>query len=256
MTGSRPLVLCLLVATYVAFSIVAYTDFPRRDSRPPLSALERRGLAVWRQNNCQACHQIHGFGGFLGPDLTNRVTDAEPDVQFRSILVVGLLSMPALDLSRKEQDAVLAWLRKLDRSGRSQPAPLAARRPVDRKLHWRLIAEEWARATGKGLPADARRGEQVWHESQCGVCHVPFDMGPNLSPDVSGRATDLAGLHALLQNARGRMPAYPLEAAEVRDLQAYLQWVSDQRSALVDLNDRMLDREAFSWSGVPWFEYR
>ncbi len=41
----------------------------------PLSINAIKGKQIWLQNNCQTCHQIYGFGGFLGPDLTNRGKD-------------------------------------------------------------------------------------------------------------------------------------------------------------------------------------
>ena len=47
---------------------------------PPLDDLARAGRALWHDHNCQTCHQIYGFGGFLGPDVTNgaqRLGDAD-----------------------------------------------------------------------------------------------------------------------------------------------------------------------------------
>ncbi|MFQ5844075.1 MAG: c-type cytochrome [Planctomycetota bacterium] len=112
-------------------------------------------MAVWRRNNCQVCHQIHGFGGSLGPDLTNRVTDNVADQEFRALLAAGSGRMPPLGLDPLEQRAVLAYLRRVNRTGRSQPRPLAARRTVDRREHFRLIMEESVRRTGADLSASA-----------------------------------------------------------------------------------------------------
>ncbi|MCH7870146.1 MAG: c-type cytochrome, partial [Planctomycetes bacterium] len=46
--------------------------------------MAKSGLAIWRENNCQACHQIYGYGGFLGPDLTN-LMDRRPDEDWKYI---------------------------------------------------------------------------------------------------------------------------------------------------------------------------
>ncbi|HAK57041.1 MAG: cytochrome c [Vicinamibacterales bacterium] len=255
---SRVATLGLLVATYVVVSVVAYTDFPRRASIPPLTELEHEGLLVWRRHNCQACHQVFGFGGFLGPDLTNRVGDDTATDALRPLLTRGSNRMPGLDLPLAEQDAVLAYLRRLNRSGRSQPAPLGAGQTADPVDHLQLITTAWMRQGGGDLAPTVRRGSELWSLQRCGTCHLPFDVGPVLSPDLSGAAADTSedGLHDLLDRGKGRMPSFRLTREEIVDLSAYLAWVSTHRTELARLNDRMLDREPFSWTEVPWFEYR
>lgn len=109
--------LAVLVALYVLVSAVAYTDFPRRKPPAPLTEREQEGLGVWRRYNCQSCHQLYGFGGFLGPDLTNRVVDATEDDGLGSILRDGLGRMPALGLDRSERATVLEFLRAMNRTG-------------------------------------------------------------------------------------------------------------------------------------------
>jgi hypothetical protein len=52
------------------------------------------------------------------------------------------------------------------------------------------------------------------------------------------------------------MPPFEMTDGEVEALGAYLEWVSSNRAALVRLNDSLLEHEEFSWSTVPWFEYR
>ncbi|HJO39481.1 MAG: cytochrome c [Vicinamibacterales bacterium] len=255
---SRAATLGLLVATYVVVSVVAYTDFPRRTSVQPLTEIEHEGLLVWRRHNCQACHQIFGYGGFLGPDLTNRVGNETATDALRPMLTRGSGRMPALDLPISEQDAVLAYLRRLNRSGRSQPVPLGAGQTADPVDHFQQITTAWIREDGRDVAPAVRRGSEVWGLQRCGTCHLPFDVGPVLSPDLSGAAVDtsVARLHDLLDRGKGRMPSFRLTREETVDLSAYLAWVSTHRADLVMLNDRMLDREPFSWTEVPWFEYR
>ncbi len=51
------------------------------------------------------------------------------------------------------------------------------------------------------------------------------------------------------------MPAYMLGRAEVESLHTYLEWIASRRAELADLNDRMLEREGFAWTTIPWFQY-
>lgn len=252
------LILAGLVVAYVALSVVAYTDFPRRPTDPALTDLELRGLAVWRGNNCQACHQIYGFGGFLGPDLTNRVTDATPDAEFRAVLEDGARSMPAFEMAAADQEAVLAFLRAVNRTGQSQPTPLATTEGVSPIAHFERLADEWARESGGFLEAGVERGLEVWTSRGCGACHVPFMDGRMRAPDLSLGSIDrsVPALRAVLDSGRRNMPPFEVTDPEVEALSAYLQWISSNRGALVRLNDALLEHEDFSWGTVPWFEYR
>jgi nitric oxide reductase subunit C len=254
----RKILLLVLWGVYLSVSIVAYTDFPRQQSSRPLTELERQGLAVWRHHNCQVCHQIFGFGGFLGPDLTNFVDNKKSDGEFTSILTYGLGRMPALNLTSADQRAVLAYLRRINWTGRSQPRPLRSRRTVDPIENFRLISEEWARRNGSELPPKTRDGSELWSRLGCGDCHMPFVPGRNRAPDLSGRAINrsVPALRDILDRGRGRMPSYRLTRGEIEKLGAYLEWISSHRADLVNLNNRIMDREEFSWRTVPWFEYQ
>ncbi|MAE70023.1 MAG: hypothetical protein CME06_06095 [Gemmatimonadetes bacterium] len=254
----REAALGLLLLIYLSVSIVVYTDYPREPENSPLSALEWEGLGVWRARNCQACHQLHGFGGFLGPDLTNRVSDDTPDDAYQWILFKGLGRMPALKLSDADQAAVLAFLRAMNRTGTSLPPRLGARRAVDSWEHSRLIAEMWVREESEALPAAVERGLDVLTRNRCGACHVPFTEGRHRAADLSAAALDrsIPSLWTLLREGRGLMPAFPMEDEDVEDLSGYLSWASEHRSELIELNDRLVGRENISWSAIPWFEYQ
>ena len=58
--------LCFFIQTFFV-----YSDFKNPKETITLSADAAHGQSIWLRENCQSCHQIHGFGGFLGPDLTN-----------------------------------------------------------------------------------------------------------------------------------------------------------------------------------------
>lgn len=236
-----------LLAAYVIVSFFAYTDVPREDATPPLTDRERRGLEVFRSRNCHVCHQIYGFGGFLGPDLTNRVTDETLPEEFDSLLTYGSGRMPALRLSAGDREAVVAYLAAVNRTGRSQPEGVRSNASAEPVSHLESLLPADA-------PVDVRRGAAVWTRSGCGSCHVPFTVGRVLAPDVTGAASDRS-LDVLLREGRGRMPSFPLDESEVDVLRRLLEWVSENRAGLVEGNDERLQREGFSWERVPWFEY-
>lgn len=256
--SSRTVGLIALVAVYVAVSAIAYTDHPRPATEPPLTQEEQVGLSVWRTRNCQACHQLHGFGGFFGPDLTNRMTETTADEEVLDIVASGNGRMPAFDLSFTEQAGLVAYLRAVNRTGRSVPSTPPQGKVVPRVEHFTLLAAEWEAGEGRQLTPDARRGSAIWTRTGCGSCHLPLQTGRVLSPDVTVAAIDRspAALSALLAKGRRRMPAFALSAAEIADLSAFLDWSAANRPALVRANLRLLEQDGFRWSGLPWFEYR
>ncbi len=72
----RTMVVALALAFVVQTGLV-YTD-DTADNLPSLSEEAQEGWWLWHHHNCQSCHQFFGYGGFLGPDLTNaadRLTD-------------------------------------------------------------------------------------------------------------------------------------------------------------------------------------
>lgn len=254
----REICLACFVGFYVLVSAVVYTDFPRRESLPPLTDLEQEGLGVWRRYNCQTCHQLYGFGGFLGPDLTNRVVDTAEDGGLGTILSGGLGKMPALGLNQPEQAAVLEFLRAMNRTGRSQPRPLAADVRVDPEQNYRWLTQEWGKDNGNEMSPLLASGAAVWDRNRCALCHVPFATGPTLAPDLSRWAIDLSedAVANILEHGRGRMPSFDMAPGDLENLRAYLQWIASRRPELVALNNRLLQRQDFSWSRLPWFEYR
>ncbi len=258
--GSRERALLGLVLVHIAVAAIAYTDVPSVEPAPgpPLTDLEREGLAIWRARNCQACHQIHGFGGFLGPDLTNRVGSNSSDEEFRAILVDGAGSMPAFRMGRDERRALLAWLRAIDRTGRSQPPALEARRDVPPAEHWRLLVEEWLRRGGEAPGHVADRGLDLWTRTACGACHTPFKTGKFGAPDLTRATLDRSavGLRRVVTEGRRNMPSHALSDEELDELAAFLGWIADRRRELARVDDALLQRAEFSWEEVPWFEYR
>jgi nitric oxide reductase subunit C len=250
----REILFASMVASYAILSVVAYTDHPNPPG-PQLSDLEREGLDVWRRNNCQVCHQIHGFGGFLGPDLTNLVDEKREDIEFAKLLTNGYAKMPALHLPDEDQRAVLAFLRAVNRTGRSQPRPNAAKKPVEPAKHWTALSAEGA---SEPMTGGAKRGGEIFTTASCGSCHVPFMQGFNRAPDLTLAAQDRSAAYIgpILEEGRRVMPRFVFSVEQVNDLSEYLEWVARNRAELVEKNDAMLQRDGFTWKDLPWWEYK
>lgn len=124
--------------------------------------------------------------------------------------------------------------------------------------NYRLLTREWGRDNGNETSPLVVSGSEVWDRQRCALCHVLFATGPTLAPDLSRRAVDRSvhAVHSILEHGRGRMPSFDMSPDEVEHLCAYLEWISSRRPELVALNNRLLQRQDFSWSRIPWFEYR
>lgn len=165
--------------------------------------------------------------------------------------------MPAFHLSQDDHRAVMAYLRAINRTGPSLPPPLGSRVAVEPWNHLAMVARAWSEQMSGALPGEVRAGLEVWAVNRCGACHVPFAPGRHRAPDLSGRAVDrsVEGLTAVVTEGRDRMPAFVLTRSEIKSLGAFLDWTGEHRPELVAVNDRLLQREEFSWTAVPWFEY-
>jgi nitric oxide reductase subunit C len=253
---SRGQVLLLLLGCFLSLTVVAYSDYPR-EGFSPMGAQERRGLEVWRSNNCQVCHQIHGFGGFHGPDLTNRLTDGVLDDELIQVILSGRGRMPAFDLPDEDLDALMAWLRGINDSGRAQPEPLQAAISPIASMHFNELIALAGERDLVTIPGSAQEGLDLWTTMQCGTCHRAFQAGLLREPDLTAAATDRSfeSLYQIITEGSGRMPAAPLDDDQVRTLGAFLQWVADNRPILSELNLEFTQYDSFRWSDLPWFEY-
>jgi mono/diheme cytochrome c family protein len=243
---------------YFGVSVVAWSNQPQRELDDSLDDDERAGLAIWREKNCQVCHQLYGFGGFLGPDLTNVVVEGRSDQEFGTLLSQGYKKMPAFDLDEDQQHHLLSFLRAVDRSGRSLPPPLPAERELPPTEHHRELAFEWSRHTGVAMPAPARRGLDVWTRSECGKCHQPFTTGNLRAPDLAAASIDRSAdsIQAVITKGRGNMPAAQFTRGEFEDLSAWLEWLAGNRDELVRIDLELTHRAEFTFRELPWFEYK
>jgi nitric oxide reductase subunit C len=247
--GHRKLLLASLVLAFTGQTALVYTD-DTAERYVTLDALALRGRALWHQHNCQTCHQIHGFGGFLGPDLTNaapRLTRTRLD----EVLTRGSLQMPAFGLPPGDIDAIEAWLEALDRSGVGQARRFA---PLD-AADIRAAIREHVRENP--LTDDATRGFASF-EARCNGCHTLFrhnPLGVYTAPDLAAVTKRLADADIDQVLVHGRpslgMPPSGLDQRQRAEVVAFLHWLGEHEPAL---------RNQFAVGridhGVPWFEYR
>ncbi len=111
----------LLVLSYLSYSITIYcigTNHKKQETITPLAA---EGFHIWQQKNCQSCHQLYGLGGYMGPDITNIISDPTKGEPFaRAFITNGSPKMPNFKLEQKEIDALIAFLIWVDKSGHSR----------------------------------------------------------------------------------------------------------------------------------------
>ena len=252
----REAALALVTVCGVVQTLLVYTDAGGAPTSERLAPAAARGLALWRAHNCQVCHQLYGFGGFLGPDLTNVLARSTAD-DLSSVLSFGRNRMPRFDFTRSQQADLVAFLRVLDRSGQAQPTPLRPLAPVPDNEHFGRLVAAHAAATG-AVPEPVRRGARLIDALECGACHRPLAPGRLEAPDL----TLVAGsqprdrLRTSLVKGRNSMPGYTLADAEYDAILDALAWMRGVRTDLVATDDALVRREAFAWSEVPWFEYR
>ncbi len=116
MERRTPFVVVALLAFAAFWSALAYTDpGPPAAAAPPEGAVA--GKRVWLRENCQACHQIYGLGGYLGPDLT-RVADRRGRDYMAVIIREGRGEMPRLDLPPGDVERLIEYLEYVGRTGR------------------------------------------------------------------------------------------------------------------------------------------
>jgi nitric oxide reductase subunit C len=83
-----------------------------------LSAQGVEGQKVWQKNNCSACHQVYGLGGYLGPDLTNVMGHPNKGPNYvKAFVQTAYKSMPKFNLSDDDIENLVSFLQELDQTG-------------------------------------------------------------------------------------------------------------------------------------------
>ena len=250
---TRKRLIAALVSVFFVQTWLVYSD-PAGRATAPLSEQAAHGRRVWLRHNCQSCHQIHGFGGFLGPDLTNvseRLTKARLD----AVLTQGAGQMPAFELEAAERGALAQFLAELNETGIGQ---LPAIRRVDPSG---VLAEAIASIvrTEGALSDRQAAGRDVLLAQKCLACHLPNPAtehrGTNLTQVVTklGRS-GVAGILRTGVPSKG-MPRFELPARDLEDLLEFLDWLAAHAPS-VERSFVEATPKDDEHAGLPWFEYR
>lgn len=245
-----------LLAAFVGQTALVYAD-DTADRTPPLSELALQGRRLWHEHNCQVCHQIYGFGGFLGPDLTNvgsRLTPGEPGGDYLTKVLTegpqgGRTQMPAFHFDAAEVEAMRAFFVELDKTGVGVPR---AFRPPEPSAVFAAV-----QAHSQSAPAEVQQGLTMFR-SVCSSCHTPFTataLGPHTAPDLSTVCDRLTDREIVTVINAGRidrgMPAWPLgEAVVDGQILPFLKWLNRERETI---SGELGGGEDLS---LPWWEFK
>jgi len=108
-------VLVTLLSVFGIYNCLVYTD-GTPSPRMPASAV--RGEVLWQENNCVACHQLYGLGGYMGPDLTNIISAPGKGAEYaKAFLNSGIKSMPQFSFDEVEREHIIQFLTAVDQTG-------------------------------------------------------------------------------------------------------------------------------------------
>jgi len=242
----------ILALGFVLQTTLVYTD---TKSSIVLDAQAVVGRGLWMGNNCQACHQLYGFGGFLGPDLTNAASRLERD-QLDAQLTLGQGQMPSFEMDADEVDALWAFLVAMDQTGVGQ-----ARHPdlvkVANFAQAKTSPQSKAIASAIAESGDAQvdAGFTLFQSNTCLACHVYFSASSVGAPDLSVSVGKLGNDELLKVLEIGRLPKMPptgFSASQREQVRAFLVFLAAKRDEIRS----QIQREPRSfWKTLPWWEY-
>ncbi|MEE8142709.1 MAG: cytochrome c, partial [Planctomycetota bacterium] len=237
----------LMVALVLCFALQTYFVYSDRSLAPRLSEKAQVGRQLWHRHNCQSCHQLYGYGGFLGPDLTNPSPLVTADY-LGTLLTQGVGQMPAFHFNEDEIAAMDEFLHAMNSTGRGQ----ARRRfeAIDPYQFMNVMNEELAKS-------EATPGFELFQAQACLVCHTLWGPPPTGVPDlwtVSERLPREQILKVLEQGSGVKMPAPKLSVQEREAVYQFLAWLAKNRKRIHERLDVTAQGE-LRWSEIPWWEY-
>ncbi|MHA1544136.1 MAG: c-type cytochrome, partial [Alphaproteobacteria bacterium] len=75
MGNPKRIVFFALFASFIFYSGYIYSSGTATHSAAPPSLEAQAGQRLFQKKNCIACHQFYGLGGYMGPDLTNVISE-------------------------------------------------------------------------------------------------------------------------------------------------------------------------------------
>ncbi len=109
--------IAILIAAFSVYNYIIYTS-KGYTTAVSLSPKAIKGQQLWQNNNCWACHQVYGLGGYLGPDLTNIYSNPNKGPNYiKAFLNSGVKSMPVFNFTENEKNTIVAYLQFIDSTG-------------------------------------------------------------------------------------------------------------------------------------------
>jgi nitric oxide reductase subunit C len=100
-----------LVIAYILYTSFVYTAGTITENLISDEAAE--GRQIFREKNCISCHQLYGLGGYMGPDLTNVISN-KGENYVRTYLEIGTAKMPDFELEENEILDLISYLKYID----------------------------------------------------------------------------------------------------------------------------------------------
>lgn len=111
------IIISVLVFTFIIYNYFVYSSGTENPS-PKLTEEAIKGQDLWQKNNCWSCHQLYGLGGYLGPDLTNIMSNPlKGEHYIKEFINSGVKSMPKYNFTDEEKNQIISFLRAVDQTG-------------------------------------------------------------------------------------------------------------------------------------------
>lgn len=105
---------------FIIYGFFIYTSGTENDGGRFLTEEAKRGKLLYQEYNCTSCHQLYGLGGYMGPDLTNVISEpGKGESYVKSFIKSGTAQMPNFHLSEMDVDALTEYLNYVDKTGTS-----------------------------------------------------------------------------------------------------------------------------------------
>lgn len=118
--GQNRFVILSLVLLFGCYNAMIYFQ-PSSSSKTQVQKMTKEAIAgeqLWQENNCTSCHQIYGLGGYLGPDVTNVISNPTKGEEYvKAILNSGINAMPQFHFDENEKNQIISFLKHVDGTG-------------------------------------------------------------------------------------------------------------------------------------------
>ncbi len=105
----------VIIALFTGYTI--WIDGSNNGIQNPhiLTGSAAEGKLLFQKYNCQACHQLYGLGGYMGPDLTNVYSaKGKGPLYMTAFLQNGTNRMPNFHLSHADISSLISYLATVD----------------------------------------------------------------------------------------------------------------------------------------------